>query len=465
MLIRDAELDGSCRADLRITRGRIAQIAPQLARAAGEEQIDARGGALLPGLHDHHLHLYATAAAMRSVDCGPPSVTDASALAAVLAGATPGEDGWIRGVGYHESVAGELDAATLDGWMRAHPLRIQHRSGRLWMLNTAALQRLALREEDPVERIDGRITGRLYDADGWLRARIGARAPSLHALSRRLARWGITGCTDTGQSNDGALLAQLADARDRGELCQHLRVMGDASLDALGDTGAVTRGEHKFHLHDHALPDFDRVCAAIRRSHAAGRACAFHCVTLGELVFALAALREAGGSGRDRIEHAGIVPDECLGSLHELRVRVVTQPHFIAERGDSYLREVERTEQPALYRLRSLLTAGIPLAAGSDAPYGDLNPWRAMQAAVQRRTRGGDPIGVHEALAPEQALALFLAPLEDVAIAPRTLSVGAVADLCLLPAPWSALRARLDQVEPRWVCIDGAVAWSADHPL
>ena len=110
--------------------------------------------------------------------------------------------------------------------------------------------------------------------------------------------------------------------------------MGDARLDAVPPAQGVSRGEHKFHLHDHALPDFDGLCEDIRRSHRADRACAFHCVPRADLVFALAALRVAGSMKGDRIEHAAVVPPELMEALRALALTVVTQPHFIAERGD-----------------------------------------------------------------------------------------------------------------------------------
>ena len=105
----------------------------------GEEVLDCGGGAVIPGLCDHHLHLHAMAAARSSVRCGPPLVSDAAGLAAALRAAVPGEDGWIRGTGYFESVAGELDATALDTMRPDVPIRIQHRSGALWILNSAAL--------------------------------------------------------------------------------------------------------------------------------------------------------------------------------------------------------------------------------------------------------------------------------------------------------------------------------------
>ena len=464
MLIRNAELDGGARADVRIEGGRIIDVCAALLQRSDEVVVDAQGAALLPGLHDHHLHLYATAAARLSVNCGPPLVTNADALCKALRRhATSGicED-WIRGTAYHESVAGALDRTALDEWVRDRPVRIQHRSGRLWIFNSAAIERLDVRERDPLERINGSLTGRLYDGDAWLRERIGGVLPSLHALSRELARCGVTGVTDASHGNDPAQFETFRCAQAYGELLQHGRVMGAASLDSLSGTASgLQRGATKFHLHDHALPDFEALCASVRRSHAAGREVAFHCVTRGELVFALAALGEVGSNGHDRIEHGGVVPPELLDTMSQLHVSVVTQPHFIFDRGDAYLRDVERGEHANLYRLRSLLDADIPLAAGSDAPYGSIDPWTAMQAAVDRGTRDGAAIAPAESLTPEQALALYLAPLENPAGLVRRIEVGAVADICLLREPWQQARVHLRDVRPRLTMIAGNIAWEA----
>ncbi|PPE75688.1 hypothetical protein C3942_02000 [Solimonas fluminis] len=450
MLIRRAELDG-LRVDLRLREGRIAEISEGLPAEPGEPVLDAAGGVLLPGLRDHHLHLHALAAARASVDCGPPAVAGADALAEALrkadiAGA-PGE--WLRGVGYHESVAGDVDRSWLDLAVPERPLRLQHRSGRLWLLNSAALALVEESADDPLERREGRATGRLYDADAWLRARIGGRRPALGEVSRWFASRGVTGLCDTSHDNDMAAWTAFAEAQQRGDLLQSLRVMGNAGLDAAADRPGLQRGERKFHLHDHELPDFDVLCADIRAAHAAGRGVAFHCVSRVDLAFALAALQEAGVRQGDRIEHASVCPPELLEQVAELRLAVVTQPGFIATRGDAYLRDVEAIDQPWLYRLRGILDRGIRLAGSSDAPYGDADPWAAMDAAVQRRTAAGQPVAGREALTPEQALALFTSPLEAPGTAAPKLAVGAAADLCLLTQPWGVARNALAQVEVR----------------
>ena len=75
--------------DVRIAEGRIEGIAEQIAPRAGETALDAEGGALLPGLHDHHIHLLALAAALESVACGPPAVSDRAALVHALRATRP----------------------------------------------------------------------------------------------------------------------------------------------------------------------------------------------------------------------------------------------------------------------------------------------------------------------------------------------------------------------------------------
>jgi predicted amidohydrolase YtcJ len=169
---------------------------------------------------------------------------------------------------------------------------------------------------------------------------------------------------------------------------------------------------------------------------------AIHCVSEVELVFALALLDAAGARQGDRIEHASVASPELAARMAALGLAVCVQPHFVAERGDRYLADVEPRHRGDLYRLRGLADAGLPLAGGSDAPFASADPWDAMAAAITRCTRGGRIIGGEEALTAEQALALYLADPRDLA-RQRRIAVGEPADLCLLDRPWSAARARL----------------------
>jgi predicted amidohydrolase YtcJ len=466
MLIRNAEIDFmrdfTHRVDVRIEHGRIVAIGAQLAPRAREELLDANGAALLPGLHDHHIHLVALAASLESLQCGPPQVTTAEELGAALRkrAAEPFavDDDWIRGIGYHESVAGDIDRDWLDRHVPDRPVRIQQRTGRLWIVNSRALERLGAGDAESSEMRAGRPTGRFYDADTWLRQRLGGRFPSLRRVGALLAGFGVTGVTDTTPHNDLEQYRRFAVARKSGELPQDLLIMGDASLDAAQDGDGIRHGATKIHLHEISLPPFDDLCATIRRSHTAGRSVAIHCVTLTELVFSAGALGACDAFAGDRIEHAALAPPDTLPLLVDRNITVVTQPDFIRERGDAYLNDVPVADQPWLYRLRGLLDAGIPVGGSTDAPFGEANPWLAMHAAVERRTRGGAVLGAAEALTPEQALALFTSDPATPGGAPRRVEMGAPADLCLLDQPWAEMRRDLSGVRV-------AVTLKAGHPI
>jgi predicted amidohydrolase YtcJ len=471
MLIRNAEIFCEAgalrRVDLRISDGLIEALGPRLQRRQAEFVFDAMGGLLLPGLHDQHLHLRALAAEQASVRCGPPEVLCETALSVGLHSASaslaPGE--WLRGTGYHESVAGLIDRDWLDRHGPARPIRMQHRGGRCWFFNSRALHEIGVDpdrlDDNPLERIGGRATGRLFDADDWLRKRLPRRPHSLAAISQKLARFGVTTVTDATPRNDIDEFHAIAAAQTSGELLQDAILLGDASLDtrqsAVTAQGArLACGATKFHLHDADLPDFDEIVQQLQRSHHAQRPAAFHCVTRGELAFALAAFAEAGTVGGDRIEHASVTPPELFEDIARLGLRVTVQPNFVAERGDAYLDNVDPEDRPWLYRLASFFERGIAVSGSTDAPFGNADPWAAMRAAVFRRTPDARVLGADEALTAAQALGLFCA------LGNNNIRAGAVADMCLLDRPWSAAKCRLVADDLRLTLKNGAIVWNRE---
>jgi predicted amidohydrolase YtcJ len=442
LLLHDAELGGQTRADIRISRASVTEVAPALPRRRGEASYDCQGGAVLPGLCDHHLHLHAMAAWHTSVRCGPPEVTSRVGLAAALAAAGPGQQGWIRGVGYVESVAGELNAAALDRLRADRPVRVQHRSGALWLLNTAALTAIgAPASGHPgLERDqDGRPTGRLWRADDWLRSRLPRSGPpGLARVGAALLRHGITAVTDATPDLDDQSMAAISDAMARGHLPPRVHLLG-APLGAVlpgdqGRAGPVT-GPYKIVLADSGLPCYDELAGRIRAAHAVRRPVAVHCVTLEALVLVLAALGDAGPRPGDRVEHAALVPPELVPELARLGARVVTQPGFLPHRGDDFLRDLPPQDRPDLYRCATLRRAGVPVALSSDAPYGPLDPWAVIAAATARRTASGQVAGPEERITFTQALDAYLAPPGDPGGPPRRVAPGLAADLVILRAP------------------------------
>ncbi|MEH6757416.1 MAG: amidohydrolase family protein [Parasphingorhabdus sp.] len=422
-----------------IRDGIIAAIGPALDGVGAE--YDAQQQTLGSGLHDHHCHLLATAARMESVDL-TDCRTEEAVMAQLRAG-TGAPDGWIRAFGYDERAAGLPDRNLLDKWLPQPPLRIQDRTGAYWLLNSAAIARLGEQSlPSCVERdADGLPTGRIWRGDKWLRERIGGSPPSLSALGKKLARWGVTGVTDASASN-GTVEAKLL----AGAMPQRLVIMGSEELPA-GEFYSV--GPVKLILDENDLPPIDQTVLRIGAVRKLNRNVAAHCATLGELLFYLEALQQSGGArSGDRIEHGSIIPESMIGDIASAGLIVVTQPNFIHDRGDRYRAQIDEFELNDLYRLGSLLRGGVRVLGGSDAPYGDINPWIGLRAALDRRTRNGTVIGAGEAVDRRAALALYQN---------TRLAVGAPADLILYS--WPEDTNKLGAVS--LTLIGGNIAWQA----
>ena len=469
------------------------------AREQLEEIIDAEGGALLPGLHDHHIHLLSLAESLRSVDVS--QVADAGQLRSRLrAAADDAADrraggGWIRAIGYHESAAGDLTKQDLDEIVRNRPLRIQHDSGAMWMFNTLGMELLGISETTPGAELDeaGMATGRLFREDELLRSGFGLpetyaaassgdsqMAKGLTEVGIMLSSFGVTGVTDATPGYGDAEVGFFRKMAEVGMIPQRLtlmpsveRMIADASPPKNSATQAtpaisaeaastempmphVSFGPHKIILSDHALPAFSEVADEVQAAHKSGRPVAVHSVTRASLALLVAVLDDVGSLEGDRVEHASVAPPELVAELQRHKVRVVLQPHFIAERGDRYLKEVEGEDLQWLYRCQGFLDAGLRVAGGTDAPFGKPNPWLAMWAAVKRETQhGGQVISPQEKISAVHARDLFLSPPDDPGGKPRRVSEGMAGDLCLLHEPWREVACSMPENPVRTVWIRG----------
>jgi predicted amidohydrolase YtcJ len=415
MLIQRAVLLDGTPTDIRVDE--LIVDVGELAPHKGEQVLDAAGGTVIPGLHDHHVHLRSAAAALTSARVGPAEVRGREDLVRALADAVVGGDGWIRAVGYHEAVAGPLDRDVLDEVSPPVPVRVQHRSGVVWTLNSEGLARVGLTDHPD---------GRLRSADRSWSDTLQRDESGLAEVSRRLSEYGVTAVTDATPDFEVSDIVKLIEAHRRGELRQRVQCLAPG----------------KRILHDGDL-DLAELSGWIADRHAADAPVAVHCVTAAQLLVTLAALREAGTHPQDRIEHAAVVPDDSMADLTDLGVAVVTQPNFVAERGDQYLADIPAAEHHELWRLASLLRAGVKVALSTDMPFGDGDPWASMRAAVHRTTAGGSVLGPNECVSAREALTMFFGasgqPTDARAVVP-----GQPGDLCVLAAPPAELLSELD---------------------
>ncbi|MPZ14328.1 MAG: amidohydrolase family protein [Chloroflexi bacterium] len=446
------------------------------------EVVDSEGGFAVPAFHDAHLHLLSFARTRSRIDC-----RQARSIG-VLRGAlidrarqTPGH-GWIRAFGYDDALLAEgrhPDRHDLDAAVADRPVRVQHRTLHVDVLNTRAFRLLGLweanRPEVEREPATGEPTGRLYHAAEMLRGRVERAAvhdlaADVRAASEQLLAWGITTVQDASVTNGGEEWELFHNLVDRGDLQVRVFVCPGAEhwrtvLAAQPESGRVRLGPVKLML-DERTSDPREVRARVAEARGAGRSVALHAVSEAEVAIALDALRGSSAPPRralDRIEHGSVIPDAWLDDLRAIGAAVVGQPALVYDRGDVY-----RTAYPPdlhgwLHRARSLVAAGVPYAVGSDAPVTDPAPGLALFALQRRTTRGGSLMARHEALTAAEALAactLWPARVVGADGELGSLRPGALADLAVLDAdvletPSAETRDR----QARMTIVEGRVVW------
>jgi predicted amidohydrolase YtcJ len=168
---------------------------------------------------------------------------------------------------------------------------------------------------------------------------------------------------------------------------------------------------------------------------------------------------------RHRLEHCGILRPDLIQRIKTLGVIPVEQPPFIIEFGDGFLRHLGRERAQLTYALRSVLDAGIPLAASSDSPVSSFTPLLGIKAGVTERTAGGQDFAPGERITVEEAIALYTragayASFEEGI--KGTITPGKVADFAILGAdPRATEPELLDRIPVLATLLSGEMVYEA----
>jgi predicted amidohydrolase YtcJ len=461
--------------------------------APGARIVDARGTAVIPGLHDAHIHLVGLARTRRSVvldgarDAG--EIADRLGAASVAAG----RDAWVTGRGWTEASLG-TGTDVLEAAVHGRPAFVFSHDGHSAWASAEARRRAGLDRatHDPaggrIERdATGEPTGVLRETALDLVAaiveppqRAALRAP-LDETLRELAGLGITGATEAGDYTDrhgvGADAAfgdSYSSLTDLGDLVDG-RLRMTLGIPAAAITAAAARGfrtgapipERRTMRHGWAKAYADGALGSGTAALLAPRTCgdgdagilrldadaldALFAKARPAIAMAIHAIGDRAARAvldaverapvrspdvpADRVEHAQLVDATDAGRFSGLGVTASVQPIHAASDRD-LVESCWGGRQDGAYAWRRLRDGGALLIGGSDAPVESVNPWLGLFAAVHRRFPRDrrDDWRSGQALTPAEALAAYTTGPAMAIGAPDEghLRPGARADLAVL---------------------------------
>jgi predicted amidohydrolase YtcJ len=434
------------------------------------EVVDLRGGALIPGFQDAHVHPAFAGVTMLTCDLtGAADQADALARVAAYAADHPDRE-WITGSGWSMEwfPGGTPERGLLDAIVPDRPVYLTNRDGHGAWVNTRALT-LAGIDADTPDPADGRIergpdgtpTGTLHEGAALLAGRLAPgptaadRLTGLLRAQQHLHALGVTGWQDAivgpylgyhdpydtylDAARSGRLTARVVGAlwwdRDRGldqlpELLARrergvagsfrptsVKIMQDGVAENLtaamtdpylDGCGHRTAGRGLSHIDPAALREY------VAALDAHGFQVHVHAIgdrAVREALDAFAAARDRNGPGdhRHHIAHLQVVQPDDVPRFAALGVAANIQPLWAA-----HTHQMDELTIPYLgagraawqYPFAALRATGAVLAAGSDWAVSSADPWWGIHVAVNRVAPPGQGTPGAGPLLPGQALDL-----------------------------------------------------------
>lgn len=436
--------------DLRLRDGVITELAAGLRAAPGEETLDGAGSLALPGLWDQHVHTGQLAQAHARLDTGGAGSVGVI-LELVRAELMARRDAGLAGqalIGFgHRLVdlAVRPTVPALDEATGSVPTVLIGGDAHHAWLNSAALHRLGLPSRDGIVAEEDwfALVPRLTVLPGVAESvATGAAMMQRQALQRGVVglvdmEWGRPWETWPQQAprmriRTAVYPEELTKAPGPTGLTLDARglvTMGPLKVivdGALGSHSAYTRDAYS-DGHGYAGRGVlsvgpESLRASLAQAQAQGLIAAVHAIGDAAAQVALEAIRATGITAS--IEHAQMLTDDDVDAMAALGVTASVQPAHLLDDRDA-TESVWPGHGTQAFRLRDLLTAGVPLALGSDAPVAPLDPWLAMAAAVHRSADERPAWHPEQQLQPREALA---ASTDGI----TALQVGGPADVVLL---------------------------------
>lgn len=423
------------------------------------EVTDLKGGVMLPGFVDSHMHLIGHGETFLKLQLGGCSSRE-DVLEAVKKQASALPKGmWIIGEGWNENERSKGDLPErrlLDAVAPDHPVLLRRVCRHVIAVNTAALRAARVDEDTPspaggVLETDekGRLNGILKEQaqdlvlrvlpgptdeyleaaltaaieDCWAKGLTGGHTEDLsyYGSCRRTMRAFHTVIHGRKKHFRAHLLVHhlaldewLAEGKGEAILSPLLE-FGAMKLFADGALGGRTALLSRPYADDpsttgvavHAEHELEQLIAKAR---GLGMAVAAHAIGDGaaDLVLTYLEKHPCPNGKRDRLIHGQILRPELIERMKRMPVAADIQPSFVASDFPWVMERIGDPKDLLVYAWKTMLSRGVPCAGGSDAPIEKVSPLEGIHAAVTRTQPYRNTVyGAEERLRMYEAVSLY----------------------------------------------------------
>ena len=358
--------------------------------------IDCENNSILPGLIDGHCHPLEVVSNMESIDLSEIKFNSKDDLKKYLKNTNFKNKKTLKFHGFeHRNIKESLNLKFFDELNLNIPLIMKHRTGHLMFLNSLAFKNLKININDYKFPVDSQ---KIHQKTSYQEQ--SNFKDNVKKYNKMLIKYGYTTIVDAGVNNDISKFNTYKNLIKENlinlNICYMLGNEKVEQFQGIKSNEKLYIGPTKFIFPEEiSMNEIE----TILKNHMtiSKNDLAFHAIS-SDMIFKILhtlfeKLNKFLGSRLIRLEHATEFFPNTFKAYNDKKLHLIFNPNFIYDHGDFYIQNQDDFDIDSIFNLNDSYKYKFNIGAGTDSPFGSIDPINIINSSINRTTKNKNIIG------------------------------------------------------------------------
>ena len=358
--------------------------------------IDCENNSILPGLIDGHCHPLEVVSNMESIDLSEIKFNSKDDLKKYLINTNFKNKKTLKFHGFeHRNIKESLNLKFFDELNLNIPLIMKHRTGHLMFLNSLGFKNLKININDYKFPVDSQ---KIHQKTSYQEQ--SNFKDNVKKYNKMLIKYGYTTIVDAGVNNDISKFNTYKNLIKENlinlNICYMLGNEKVEQFQGIKSNEKLYIGPTKFIFPEEiSMNEIE----TILKNHMtiSKNDLAFHAIS-SDMIFKILhtlfeKLNKFLGSRLIRLEHATEFFPNTFKAYNDKKLHLIFNPNFIYDHGDFYIQNQDDFDIDSIFNLNDSYKYKFNIGAGTDSPFGSIDPINIINSSINRTTKNKNIIG------------------------------------------------------------------------